>query len=57
MEFGGYKIKVASLKKIIKSKKALGRPRDMAVIEILEKTLHEKEKKQKKTAKISKKGK
>ena len=57
MEFGGYKIKVASLKKIIKSKKALGRTRDMAVIEILEKTLHEKEKKQKKTAKISKKGK
>ena len=30
-------MKVASLKKIIKSKKALGRPRDMAVIEILEK--------------------
>ncbi|MDM8550946.1 nucleotidyltransferase [Desulfobacterales bacterium HSG2] len=40
--FGGFKIKVASLEKIIKSKKSLGRSRDMAVMEILEKTLHEK---------------
>ena len=47
VEFGGYKMKVASLKKIIKSKKALGRTRDMAVIEILEKTLHEKKSRKK----------
>ena len=44
IEFGTYKIKVANLKSIIKSKKAAGRPRDRAVIEILEKTLHEKDK-------------
>jgi len=40
-----YELKVASLEKIIRSKKALGRPRDLAVIEILEKTLDEKKKK------------
>ena len=45
VEFEGYKIKVASLKKIIRSKKTLGRPRDNAVIDILEKTLSEKKKK------------
>ena len=44
VEFEGYVLKVASLGKIIQSKKALGRPRDMAVIEILEKTLDEKKK-------------
>jgi len=42
VEFEGYTLKVASLEKIIRSKKTLGRPRDMAVIEILEKTLDEK---------------
>lgn len=42
VDFEGYAIKVASLAKIIRSKKALGRPRDLAVIEILEKTLDEK---------------
>jgi hypothetical protein len=47
--FGQYPIKVASLDKIIKSKKALGRDRDLAVLNILEKTLHEKTKQQKKT--------
>jgi predicted nucleotidyltransferase len=45
VDFEGYAIKVASLVKIIRSKKALGRPRDLAVIEILEKTLDEKRKK------------
>jgi predicted nucleotidyltransferase len=44
VEFEGYKIKVASLEKIIRSKKALGRPRDKAVIDILENTLDEKKK-------------
>jgi hypothetical protein len=44
VEFEGYVLKIASLKKIIRSKKALGRPRDKIVIEILEKTLDEKTK-------------
>jgi predicted nucleotidyltransferase len=44
VDFGGYRLKVASLQKIIRSKKALGRPKDQAVIEILEKTLDEKKK-------------
>lgn len=42
--FGDCPILVADLRDIIKSKRALGRPRDMAVLEILEKTLYEKEK-------------
>ena len=47
VEFEGYVLKVASLAKIIRSKKTLGRPRDLAVIEILEKTLDEKKKRPK----------
>jgi len=42
--FEGYALKVASLENIIRSKKTLGRPRDLAVIEVLEKTLDEKKK-------------
>jgi len=42
--FGDYPIWVADLGDIIKSKRALGRPKDLAVIDILEQTLHEKEK-------------
>ena len=44
VEFEGYALKVASLENIIRSKKTLGRPRDLAVIEVLEKTLDEKKK-------------
>lgn len=44
IDFGGYKLWVASLSDIIASKRAAGRPRDKAVIEILEKTQREKEK-------------
>ena len=44
VEFEGYELKVASLDKIIRSKKTLGRPRDLAVIDILERTLDEKRK-------------
>jgi hypothetical protein len=47
VEFEGFALKVASLEKIIRSKKTLGRPRDLAVIEILEKTLDEKKKRKK----------
>lgn len=56
VEFEGYKMKVASLEKIIRSKKALGRSRDKAVIGILEKTLDEKKKRQRKKAESLKKG-
>lgn len=44
VEFGAYRVKVASLAKIIQSKRALGRPRDLAVIDILETTLDEAQK-------------
>lgn len=44
VEFDGCQIQVAGLPKIIQSKRALGRLKDSAVIEILEKTLDEKEK-------------
>ena len=47
VEFEGNVLKIASLEKIIRSKKKLGRPRDLAVIEILEKTLDEKKKREK----------
>ena len=45
VDFDAYILKIASLEKIIRSKKALGRPKDKAVISILEKTLDEKKKK------------
>jgi predicted nucleotidyltransferase len=45
VDFDEYILKVASLEKIIRSKKVLGRPKDKAVIGILEKTLDEKKKK------------
>ena len=44
VDFDEYILKVASLEKIIQSKKVLGRPKDKAVIDILEKTLNEKKK-------------
>lgn len=44
IELGGRSLWVAHLADIIASKRAAGRPRDKAVLEILEKTLHEKSK-------------
>jgi len=41
---GDQALLVADLKDVIRSKRALGRPKDVAVIEILEKTRDEKEK-------------
>jgi len=41
--FGGHSLLVAGLADIVRSKRAANRPRDRAVLEILEKTLHEKE--------------
>jgi hypothetical protein len=43
IDLGGSAIIVASLADIIKSKKAARRPRDLAVLEVLEKALEEKE--------------
>ena len=42
--FGSYPLWVADLGDIIRSKRALGRPKDRAVLEVLEKTRNEKEK-------------
>lgn len=44
IDLGGYELLVADLADIIKSKRAADRPRDRAVLEILERTLDEKEK-------------
>ncbi len=42
--FGPYELIVASLADVIQSKRAAGRPRDQAVLEVLEKTLTREEK-------------
>jgi predicted nucleotidyltransferase len=42
--FGGSELLVASLDDVIASKRAAGRPRDRAVLEVLEKTLRETKK-------------
>jgi hypothetical protein len=42
-EFGGAPLLVADLADIVRSKRAAGRRRDRAVLDILERTLHEKE--------------
>jgi hypothetical protein len=44
VQFGEHSLKVACLADIIKSKRATGRDRDRAVLNILEKTLNEQEK-------------
>ncbi len=54
-DFNGYKLKIASLEKIIRSKKALNRAKDRAVLEILEKTFYETEKFRKKNVETSEK--
>ena len=46
--FGNHDLLVANLSDIIKSKRACGRDRDLAVLPILEKTLHEKEQQEEK---------
>jgi len=46
--FGSAAIRVADLKDVIRSKRALGRPKDLAVLDILEKTQDEKEEQSKK---------
>jgi hypothetical protein len=44
VKFGEHELMIASLADIIKSKRATGRSRDLAVLDILEKTLDEQEK-------------
>jgi len=44
--FGGAQLWVASLEDVIASKRALGRPRDLAVLDVLEKTAREQAKRQ-----------
>ena len=44
VDFGGHKLEIACLADIIKSKRATGRDRDLAVLDILQKTLDEQEK-------------
>ena len=44
VDLGGHMLLVASLEDIIRSKRAAGRPQDKAVLEILEKALHENQK-------------
>jgi hypothetical protein len=46
ISFGSSSLLVASLADIVKSKRAAGRSRDLAVLEVLEKTLDEQEKRQ-----------
>jgi predicted nucleotidyltransferase len=41
IDFGGYKLLIASLSDIIASKRAAGRGRDLAVLDVLERTLAE----------------
>ena len=54
ISFGRAHILVASLDDVIKSKKALARPRDLAVLDILEKTAREAEARQKKKTRTTK---
>jgi hypothetical protein len=46
VEFGDHALKIADLADIIKSKRATGRERDLAVLEILEKTLDEQQRRE-----------
>jgi predicted nucleotidyltransferase len=48
VNFGGYPLLVASLAAVVQSKRAAGRPRDKAVLDILERVLHEEEARDKK---------
>lgn len=49
-DFAGHPLLVASLAAVLESKRAAGRPRDKAVLDTLEKALHEKEASDAKTA-------
>jgi hypothetical protein len=57
VEFDNSRLLVASLSDVIQSKKAAGRPQDVAVLKILEKALDEKARNERRKAGGSKKGK
>lgn len=57
VSFGKHEFWVASLRDIIKSKRAAGRPRDLAVLDVLETTLHEQENLAETTRRSAEKGK
>jgi hypothetical protein len=46
VQFGEHDLKIAALADIIKSKRAAGRERDLAVLEVLEKTLEAQQRKE-----------
>jgi hypothetical protein len=48
VDFAGHRLLVASLAAVVQSKRAAGRPRDKAVLDILKKTLDEKDARHKK---------
>jgi hypothetical protein len=48
-DFGGHPLLVADLKAVLGSKRAAGRPRDKAVLDTLEKALHEAQTRESKT--------
>ncbi len=49
IDFGGHRLLIASLGAILQSKRAAGRPRDKAVLDILEKALDEEKARNQKT--------
>lgn len=49
VDFAGYPLLIASLGAVIRSKRAAARPRDQAVLDILEASLHEEEARHQKT--------
>jgi Nucleotidyl transferase of unknown function (DUF2204) len=57
VEFGDSRLLVATLSDVIQSKKAAGRPRDRAVLKILEKALNEETRNEKRKAGGAQKGK
>jgi len=50
VDFGGHELLVADLADVIRSKRAADRPRDRAVLEVLERTLDEKKRLEKRQA-------
>lgn len=56
LEFGGYPLLIASLRAVVESKRAAGRTRDKAVLDILERALDEEKARDQKTKTRSPKG-
>ena len=54
VDFDGHFVLVASLEAIIESKQAAGRPQDLAILDILKKSLHETRQPQNETRRVKK---